>query len=322
MDENGRYDAFTYNRIIVFKENFKLDVNGKVGPYGTAASPSYSTNPEIENTSDIFRKLMKDYGKRRMGTSWLIDGAADDSWLHRIIDKNTLIGREQRIPALTVTTLTQDNSDSLPNSSADNTRKDAGLYELYKNIVERFVNRMIDRGEHYAGMRGVAGQTAPTDNWVSRVNANTDTGLGAGQHGQYAGMSYSYGGIDNIEMYNSPTNGVSGRQAPAVGTTPSNYRGNASQQANAVVDTAATVDSHRWAGMKAHANEYNLWSHESSAPTPPDGYIWTADICGATFPQQVAEHKYYPAHWAGVDCASFVQRVINEADPYIHTNHY
>ncbi len=308
MDENGRYDAYTYNRLIVFKDNFKLGVNDKVGPYGTVASPSYSTDPQTDNTSDIFRKLMKDYGKRQKASSWLIDGAPGDSWLHKIIDKNTLVGKEQKDTDAII------NGNVIPGASQ--TAQDTGLYELYKNIVERFVNRMIDRGEHYAGMRGVAGQDAPTDNWVSRVTSNTATGLGAGQHGQYAGMSYSYGGIDSIELFNSS---VSGRQAPAVGTTPANYRGNASQLVSALVDTTTLADSHRWAGMKADATEYNQWSHETLTPSQNTGYIWTTASCGAAFPQQVAEHPYYPAHWAGIDCAAFVQRIINESDPDIDT---
>ena len=86
IDENGSYGIDTYKAIKAFKDNFSLGVNDQVGGYSQLSK--YSSDPILDNTSKTFRKLMKDYNKRQSGSSsWLIDGAAGDSWLHKVIDK-------------------------------------------------------------------------------------------------------------------------------------------------------------------------------------------------------------------------------------------
>ena len=307
MNEDGIYNAYTYNRLVDFKHNFNLNANDTVSSYaeGSNGIGTYGS----DTTSPIFRKLMKDYGKRNAGNPWLSGWQSNDSWLHKVIDKNTLVGSVRRTPA-TGEPFNADTADAQINQTTGNTSNDTGLYELYKNVVEKFVNKMIERGEHYAGIRGAAGQDAPTDYWTSR------TGQGPGLHGQFAGMSYSYGGIDSIAIFN---NSVARLRGPAEGMAEALYRGNASALTNGVFDAATPVDNRRWAGMKAGRYEYNRWSNENTPPAPPDGYIETTAACDATFPQQVAEHSYYPAHWAGLDCSAFAQRVINESDPAVTT---
>ncbi len=108
---------------------------------------------------------------------------------------------EQAVP------LTTDNSDSKINDlSVQTQRNDTGLYELYKNIVDRFVTRMINEAERYAGMRNDVGfgggiVKVPTANWISRNGKgpledipNTNT--------KSRGMSYSYNGKMNVDIFN------------------------------------------------------------------------------------------------------------------------
>jgi hypothetical protein len=278
INEDGNFGSDTYNQLVAFKDkdNFNLGVNDKVGPY------PYDNN--VDNTSDTFRKLMKDYNKRQTGNSWLIDGAPDDSWLYKIIDMNTLIGRDKRIPEPTVTTLTQDNADSLPNSAANNTRKDTALYELYKNIVERFVKKMIQEAERYAGTAhpGVGNEVLPVDNWVAR------TGQGPGQHGTPNGMSYCYGCKQTVDTFNdtiarwkAPPNGV-------YATIPDGYRGDINDNTGAI---GATIDKKKWPGL------YNTEINANSLDQP-----------------------FYPHYWAGIDCSGFVNRLLKYAQESMNTN--
>ena len=293
IDENGQYNADAYNALIAFKDNFALNVNDMIGEY--ELSTGYTGN---DNTSIIFRKLMKDYGKRRTGTPWLIDGAAGDSWLYKIIDKDTLVKTTQRIP-LSNENVTTDNADVLINGTGQN---DTGLYELYKNVVERFVNGMIDNAEHYSGDEGIAGIDAPKDDWVSRgdiagdtaTNGHGPSGCAAatpptciGEHGK--GMSYCYGCKQKVDQFNSSVSKWKAPPNSVYPNIPTDYEGDVDD--NTGQDNADQSSAKKWPGLYDDT-EWALWnSHQSTH-----------------------EYDYYnPQYWAGIDCIGLAMRNIQAA---------
>ncbi|MDH3976818.1 MAG: hypothetical protein OEV42_21355, partial [Deltaproteobacteria bacterium] len=139
-EESGFYDQQTADAIGLFKSNFgmslvKETVGNEVRNHGnTVAMLNFDpvtkafSYDATDDTSPIFRKLMKDYGKREAGES--------ANWLNRIIDKGLLVGTEQK------------EEDYLVNNAA-NTENDTGLKELYANVVVPFVGGMIDKGNEY-----------------------------------------------------------------------------------------------------------------------------------------------------------------------------
>jgi hypothetical protein len=194
VPEEGRFDMATETAVKTFREkfnvptglntegrrignfriNFSVESNGNVKYEDsiTATDPNVYIN---DNTSDIFRKFMKDYSYRTTPSQSV-------TWLPRIIEKETLVGAVSRVPQSSVPTsqLISFNPDSFVNEAALNTRKDTGFYELYRNVVERFVNGMVEEAEYYSGDRGTTGTTAPKAEWVSRTGEGP--GEGDGQH--------------------------------------------------------------------------------------------------------------------------------------------
>ena len=325
-EEDGNYNSYTYNGLIDFKFNFNLNVNTVVGPYtqGPDGIGLYSSNKAEDDTSITFRRLMKDYGKKQVGDKWLIDGANNDKWLHKIIDKETLVGNVQRIPA-PAENLTSDNDDSLINQTNGNTRNDTGLYELYKNTVVRFVNGMIEQAEHFAGERGTPGVDAPTLNWYARTGEGP-TGCWpgttcSGVHG--SGMSYCFGCKNSIAEFNinkvanckaETTTVIKNRETDIVNGN--EYRGNIGN--NCAIGTG-TLD---WAGLYSEIpgqEEYDLYAR------CVDRYntciTQNSSSCSAVQRQQLISQcsddlrskarAFNPAYWAGIDCSGLVQKDIN-----------
>ena len=109
-----------------------------------------AVNTTLETRSDIFRKLMKDYG---------IAESAQNARFHQILDRDILVMKEMHIAAVG------------PNCSgcdvAINTVSggDTGLYELYQNVVLRFIADMITLGEMY---RDGSNPANASHRWVSR----------------------------------------------------------------------------------------------------------------------------------------------------------
>jgi hypothetical protein len=100
------------------------------------------------NASDTYKKIRKDYG--------LDVTDANLGWFNKIIEKESLVGKKLQ------------DADTVPNSAPNNTVMDTGLYELYKNVVERFVNAMINEGDRYRQSKGSDYQGANTS-WSSRA---------------------------------------------------------------------------------------------------------------------------------------------------------
>ncbi|MDH3976822.1 MAG: hypothetical protein OEV42_21375, partial [Deltaproteobacteria bacterium] len=144
-EKSGFYDQKTADAVRMFKTNFgmnlvKSTINKKTVNIGnTAAVVNYDAGTKIfsygstDDTSPIFRKLMKDYGKRDKGES--------GSWLDKVIDKGLLVGAHNKL------------EDYLVNA-AGNANNDTGLFELYNNVVVPFVDGMIAEGNTYKNYTG------------------------------------------------------------------------------------------------------------------------------------------------------------------------
>lgn len=152
-EDGGIYDAATYNAVMLFKNNFVAD----------------------PNESDTYKKIKKDYGLNTTDANNNAIDANNRRWFYKIIDKETLVGKDERIPNWFTGMFTGllDNSDYRINESDGNTRNDTGLYELYRNVVELFVNAMIDEGDRYRKSTG-SGYLGANISWISRTN-DTET---------------------------------------------------------------------------------------------------------------------------------------------------
>jgi len=249
LKENGQFDQDTYNQLIVFKYNFNINTNYNVGYYRPDLPSHYSNDKSIDSTSDIFRKLMKDYGQRQVGNMWLIGGThyeTSSSWLHKIVDKDMLYGE-----------LFSVNHNRI-NGTTGNTINDTGLYELYSNVVRPFNNSIITESERYAGINGDP-FTLPTLMWTSRNGAGPDT------HG--AGMSYCFGCKNDINTFNSKVSVCAPPTTQAINNFESStpYRGNLGYPGCAIGTGAQT-----WTG---------LTSSELDSREPFKARYWTGIDC-------------------------------------------
>jgi len=284
--------------------------SGKYGPLTTGAVKLFRDNFGVTK-SDTFNKLMKDYG--------LSDTSSN--WENKIVDQKILIGKTERIAATLVELADSDKADVLPNTSADNSEKDTGLYELHENVVKWFVKEMIAKAEQYAGImpEDMVGPPAPdyfpTDKWYSRGDGltngygPTDCVVGtqcAGSHG--GGMSYSFGGKQTIKDFNgsvskwkAPPNSIHEASQMNGNLTDGElkYRGNVEDSDGKLYDLNTRVTSstfpRKWAGLYGTSEEYFNWSNSG----------------------QSNEHNYNPKYWDGIDCVGLVLRSISNADTVV-----
>lgn len=293
IEEDGQFDTNrdffdTGDALKMLREQFQLGnttVNFEYNP--TTGFADYTTGQD--DTSPIFRKLIKDYGYRAKGA----DEVA--KWLHKMVEQNTLLGNcTDDWPCDSLSPLAQ----SINATPSDGT----GLYELYVNVVKKFVDGMIHEAERYAGYHpGGMGQYPqgyfPTDQWYSRGNKE-DNGYGpfgcvttepgkqcSGEHG--SGMSYSYGGRQTVEDFNAT---VSTFKAPPNDqysslTLIGDYSGDLypageTNDAGVLVEgrIGATTEQKKWPGL--YEKEYTY-----KKPSP-----------------------YYMTQWAGIDCSGLVIR--------------
>jgi hypothetical protein len=213
----------------------------------------FHINNTRNSASSAFNKLMKDY---RLQSQQAV-------WANRIVDKIILIGSALDI-------------SSTPNSTDTG---DTGIYELYVNGVQPFVNAMLSEADRYAG-------DEITANWIAR------TGEGSTEHG--AGMSYCFGCKQTVEEFNSTVVNcraetraqIQAREATHNDADPANdavlYRGNVNAKCQ-VTDQGAG----NWAGL-----------------VDTERAIWVA----ANYEQN---HAFNPANWSGIDCSGLVEKAIN-----------
>lgn len=166
------------------------------------------------------------------------------------------------------------------------------LYELYKNVVERFNQNLIHLAESY---RDNSDPTNDLRQWIARtghVNQTTDTSR--------QGVSYSYGGRQTINQFNTT---VSKHGAPSYTNIETNplylefqgYHANigdaSDTEPNELRRTHGIVGmgNRKWPGLYS-GNEYN------------------AGVAGG------ATHRYYHENWAGVDCIGLVLHALRYAE--------
>jgi hypothetical protein len=236
--DDGIYTIPTKNAVTLFKSHFNID------------------NQDIANQQNSFYKLMQDYGLKTAATDWK----------DKIIDKETLVGLQQRSTDVTVNTAANNN--------------DTGLYELYTNVVKKFVDNMIAEAERYAS-------DEVEKDWKAR------TGEGPDQHG--AGMSYCFGCKDNIKQFNGAvvncpvdsTQDIIDRENDGNQT---HYRGNIGPLNNQDCQIGGAAEkAGKWPGLIDV--EQKQW-------------------VSANYP---TSHVFDPKNWAGIDCSGFVQRAIVKA---------
>jgi len=292
------------NQVVQRKRGVTDDLLVEDGYYGGNASKAVNTfktafninvNTNANNLTDTFRKLMKDYE---------LEGSEGD-YFDKIIDKETLVGKVQRTGEGTKDVFVNDGSAT----------DDTGLYELYVNVVVPFVDAMIEEGERYAGLKGaVSDNTAPTDDWTSR------TGEGPGQHGSYTGMSYSFGGKNNMLEFNTR---VSQCKAPE-STTITPYYNAEYQRRRGYIVTDTSVDSNYSGNIN---NETNCTVGSGTDPKKYVGlyrseWLVRQDTNNMDrYYQRLADGSYgeltdrwsqfLTHYWAGIDCSGFSQRVIH-----------
>ncbi|MDH3976787.1 MAG: Ig-like domain-containing protein, partial [Deltaproteobacteria bacterium] len=282
-DEDGIYGQNTANAIGTFKENFNVSAN----------TATYKT--------DIFQKLMKDY---------VVSGSQDD-WLNRVVDKETLVGKVERTER--TSTVAQ---DQLINGVTLNVINDTGLYELYVNVVKRFVDGIIEEGKYFAGINGEMGVNAPTNNWISR------DGKGPGQRDSDIGMSYCYGCKNTIAEFNDQVSGV----APGIAacTAPSSVRqsityyvkdsnNNFVSKTGSIAVSTNTNASYS-GNLNAACNAFDgnkkytgLRKFERDAYFNSPFYLTQSETTKKEFPQ------LNPTKWRGIDCSGFVTRTMQKS---------
>jgi hypothetical protein len=273
---------------------FTKDANGVV----TYAPKSADGTTVGDDTSPVFRKLSKQYdfsGYRDQAR------VADmKAMLAKIVDNNTLVGWVEKLHTKV----------SDPDVIIGG---DAGLFELYENVVKRFVDGMIVQAERYAGMppKDVAGPWPadyfPKDQWYSRGDSN-DNGYGPsgcitaagdtkqcdGEHG--IGMSYSYGGKQTVKSFNDTVSKWKAPPSRVYGNIASLddgillYKGNIKEADGQI----AVGESHKWAGLYSYrpgtnGTEYSKWAWRASVWTDKLGWdrlLWTGDtgasVCTGT----------------------------------------
>jgi len=195
-EHDGLFDSKTYEALRNFKQSYA-----------------------IEKNNDIFKKIAKDY-------SLPVEDAAKLKWRFKVIEKEMLIGKVKRIPAETET-ITASNADSIPNSSPNKQNPpDTGLYELYKNVVERFVNKMIAEGDQYRTSKGSGTSTS----WISRTGETVTES-----------ESYCWGCKND---YNYFWSNVTTCRPPVAGKVSSLYAGNVNNA------DCSFAGSKRYSGLK------------------------------------------------------------------------
>jgi len=248
IGEDGYYGDETADAISKFKSSFNIEVN-----------------TGLDNLTDIYRKLMKDYG---------LEGR-EAEYLDRIIDKQVLVGKVERTDrAGTVM------KDELINGTG--TASDTGLYELYANVVRPFIEAMIQEAERYAGIRGAA---VPTDNWVARTGQGNMNSTNP--HGP--GMSYCYGCKDDIESFNRTvancraemTEEIRARETDDI--IGNEYRGNINE--TCAIEPGTTKD---WAGL--YSREYVMWAESGRISQHPFNPVYWAGIDCSGLVQRVIEN--------------------------------
>ncbi len=312
----------TSQALELFRRNFRI------------GNTKYNS-PTDHDASRTMQKILKDYGSN-------LTNEQKAKLLYQVVDKETLVGNTRLITPENEAVTTA-NADVLINGTTGNGRDDTGLYELYKNAVERFVNVMTKEAERYAGI-GNDLVTYPTATWVSRpTSSNPLSVVGPQQDGQFVnsgrrGMSYSWNGKMNVDLFNDAVSENCGatdepkvigylsitpsilskklpkaalrlteqQNQPETTTVSELYEGNLNATCN--VGSAANTKN-KYPGL--------LW-HEFNSTTSYNLVADCVDNQCQSYPSAPRATFVFPQYsakfWAGIDCSGFVQRVVNKAE--------
>jgi hypothetical protein len=256
LEEDGQYGDTTATALGVFKTNFNMGSIIVLGKHigNTNVNLSNGQPTSADDTSDTFRKVMNSYSYTSQ--------TQREYWLNKIIDKETLVGETSRIPS-SGTSLTEDNADVRINGIPDD-RNDTGLYELYKNVVERFNNKLIEEGDRYRTSIGSGANTS----WKPRTYNAADPAKGDPE--QTEGESYCFGCKNTYQDF---WNDVTSCAPPAPGQVNASYAGNMNE------DNCGFTGTKKYTGLKD--------TEQGSAPRYYAFTYWTGIDC-AGFVQRIA----------------------------------
>jgi hypothetical protein len=173
--------------------------------------------------------------------------------------------------------LTEDNADVRINGIPDD-RNDTGLYELYKNVVERFNNKLIEEGDRYRTSIGSGANTS----WKPRTYNAADPAKGDPE--QTEGESYCFGCKNTYQDF---WNDVTSCAPPKIGEVTSGYAGNVNNDGCGLTGMKKYT-GHKDTEQKNNAAQYNAF------------FYWTGIDC-AGFVQRItmaAKSQSIP----GVNC--------------------
>lgn len=210
---------------------------------------------------------------KKLMKDYSIRDGNNNNYFHHIIDRNTLV-----MDSL-------DSHDVIINPDGGT---DTGLYELYRYVAIPFVEEMMGRAEQF---RDNADPTNAVGQWISRNRRlNPPPAPSTGYHDEHNGESYSYGGKWELDDF---VRHVSRWQAPTI--VPAAYVGDLTDGlvAPGMINGGGGM---QWPGL--FSNEWCRWSCARSCTVPCPSPI---------------DAQFNPYYWAGIDCAGFVQRVVEWA---------
>ncbi|MDH3976790.1 MAG: hypothetical protein OEV42_21215, partial [Deltaproteobacteria bacterium] len=291
-----QYGSNTDVRIGNTKVNIAYDENGKFKEY-----VSDSTDPSnSDDTTNIFRKMMKDYGKRDTASSYL--------WLNKIVDKGLLVGQTERSKRMLSIY-----PDNLINKGPGDVTggEDTGLYELYSNVIAPFIDGMIARAKEFESATDF---NNPTGSWQPRSNNAEQT----------TGVSYCFGCRDSVEEFKET---VSSCKAPASPSIRDSYF-----ERNFGATSLGRDQGSKWvaiglpngfAGYAGNSNDSAGANCELTGTKKLPGLYmgeWKARTSDNKVRYRVGENskliplekynEFEPKNWSGIDCSGLVTHSI------------
>ncbi len=306
LHEDGPYNTSTADNLKMFKENFNMISvtsidnawrigNSKASFTNANGKVQYPTDGS-DDTTDIFRKIMKDYNHRTAP-------AESAAWLNKIIDQGTLVGKEKKDADVMI------NGYSAPGTSA--IAKDTGLYELYNNVVRIFNTKMIGIADDYEKFDGVK--------WRDRIDGTERTGVTYSFGRKIKLIEYeekvepantncfSKSSLGEKKILHYAISSGTGTVKPELTTKPT------VDQNNTVTATQCTrMNSKQFPGLTSAEMNSFVYGRPHTATYTQNGqsqtyeYYFFTDAALTTRWQALEQFK--PSTWAGIDCAGLVQR--------------
>jgi hypothetical protein len=181
----------------------------------------------------------------------------------------------------------------------DTEQNDTGLYELYTNVVDKYVSEIINEANRYAEYKvtyrarkdAKAGAIIQLKDNTPAVQPDGKIDNNIDDVEVTEGVSYSYGDIDTPEQFEAVVN-----QANVT-----NWR----DYTNGHKPGLHTYELAYWARGKRDPAEFNIkeWPRKNVWPEP-----------GNVIKIAYSHTLLGPDQWGGIDCNGLIQRALNEAD--------